>query len=78
MENSTFASEVRAAREVAKGEMLKGAIWIVAGGLISGLTYLSTEPDGSFLVFWGAIAYGAFRVMRAAYIWLNPESLLKR
>ena len=73
-----FAPDLSVAREAAKAEMLKGGIWVIAGGLITGVTYLSANPDGSYIVFWAAIAYGAFRVLRAAVMWLYPDALLKR
>lgn len=74
-----YPPEMRtAAREQAKAEMIKGVIWITAGGLITGFTYAMADTGGSYFVFWGAMAYGAYRLIRAAYFWLNPDALLKR
>lgn len=70
-----LATEIRAARETAIAEMVKGLIWMTAGGLITGVTYLSADTGGSYFVFWGAMAYGAFRVLRASYYWLRPQAL---
>ena len=65
-----------AARSAAKGELLKGFLWLVGGGLVSGITYLAADPGGTYVVFWGALAYGAFRFLRALYFWANPSALI--
>ncbi len=69
---------IDAARNAARAEMIKGFIWVVAGGLVTGVTYLSAETGGSYFVFWGAMAYGGFRLIRAAYFWIRPHALIKR
>lgn len=66
------------ARSAAKREMVKGFFWFAAAALVTTLTYSAAEPGGTYLVFWGALAYGCFRFLRAVYYWLNPPALLKR
>jgi hypothetical protein len=66
------------ARQAAKLEMIKGLLWFVGGAAVSGITYLAADPGGSYYVFWGAIAYGGYRLLRAIYYWLNPESLIRK
>jgi hypothetical protein len=62
------------ARAAARAELVRGFIWVLAGGLVSGVTYLSADTGGSFFVFWGAMAYGGFRILRAGYYWFNPKA----
>ena len=74
-----FAQELRAAaRQAAKIEMVKGALWFAVGAAISGITYAAAAPGGRYLLFWGPIAYGGYRLVRAIYFWLNPEALLRK
>lgn len=68
---------IDAARDEALSEMVKGFIWVVAGGLVTGVTYLSADTGGSYVVFWGAMAYGGFRILRSAYYWFRPEALIE-
>lgn len=74
-----FAQQLRAAaRDAAKIEMIKGALWFAAGAAITGITYAAADPGGQYLIFWGPIAYGGYRLIRAIYYWLNPEALLRK
>lgn len=34
--------------------------------------------EGSYAVFWGAMAYGAWRFLRGLYFYLRPQALLDR
>ena len=56
-----------AVQQAAKGEMLKGVLWLVGGAVVTGITYSAAEPGGTFFVFWGAMAYGAIRFLRGLY-----------
>ena len=67
-----------AARLVAKAEMVKGLLWLIGGAIITGITYAAAEPGGSYFLFWGPMAYGAYRLLRAFYYWLNPDSLIRK
>lgn len=66
------------ARHAAKAEMVKGFLWFIGAVVVTGVTYLAADPGGSYVVFWGAIAYGGYRLLRAIYYWLNPNALVKR
>lgn len=68
----------QAVRDLAKAEMVKGALWLVGGALLTGITYAAAEPGGTYAIFWGAFAYGGFRFLRALYYWANPEALLQK
>lgn len=73
------APELRhVAREASKVEMVQGLLWFVGAAVVTGISYLAADPGGSFVVFWGAMAYGGYRLLRAIYYWLNPNALLKR
>lgn len=66
-------------QEAAKNEMVKGALWLVVGALVSLIGYVATSSDGgTYYVFWGAMAYGAYRFIRALYYWFNPSALLAK
>lgn len=72
-------TELRAAaRQAAKAEMVKGVLWLIGGAAVTGITYAAADPGGSFVLFWGALAYGAYRFLRAVFYWLNPDALLKK
>ena len=67
-----------AARQAAKAELIKGLAWFLLGAVITGVTYAAADPGGSYVVFWGLMAYGGYRLLRAIYYWLNPNALLRK
>lgn len=74
----TDAGLLMAAREAAKREMIKGVLWFIGGALLTGITYATADPGGTYVVFWGALAYGAYRLLRAIYYWANPQALINK
>jgi len=68
----------QAVKDAAKVEMVKGVLWLVGGGALTGITYAMARPGGTYVVFWGALAYGGYRFLRALYYWFNPKSLMDR
>ncbi len=68
----------QAAQAAAKREMLMGVLWLGGGGIVTLITYSAASSGGAYAVFWGAIAYGGFRLLRGIYYWLNPEALIKK
>jgi hypothetical protein len=74
----TEADLLAAAREAAKREMTKGVLWFVGAAALTGITYATAGPGGTYVVFWGALAYGAYRLARAVYYWANPQALIKK
>lgn len=66
------------ARAAARAEMIKGVLWSLGAAVISGVTYISAEPGGTYVVFWGALAYGGYRLLRGLYYWANPDALARR
>lgn len=68
----------QAVKDAAKVEMVKGVLWLVGGGALTGITYAMARPGDTYVVFWGALAYGGYRFLRALYHWFNPKSLMDR
>jgi hypothetical protein len=48
-----------------------GAIAITIGGGITAATYASADPGGTYLVFWGPVLYGGYRVVVGLVKWLG-------
>lgn len=67
-----------ALRQAARGELAKGVFWLIAAATVSVATYLLADVNGRYYVFWGALAYGAYRLVRGLYFFIYPEALLKR
>ena len=42
-----------------------GLLWIGAGVILTGVTY-ALAPGGTYFVFWGAIVYGLYKILKAA------------
>ena len=58
--------------------MVKGTLWLLGAAIVTGVTFLAADPGGTYFVFWGAMAYGGYRFLRALYYWLNPDALIER
>jgi hypothetical protein len=58
--------------------MIKGFLWFLGGAVVTTVTYVAADPGGGYYVFWGVMAYGAYRLIRAIYYWVNPKALLRR
>jgi hypothetical protein len=56
--------EVAYALALAEKEVNRGMLWIVGGLVVSIGAYLSADPGGSYVVFWGAPLYGAIKAWR--------------
>ncbi len=66
------------AKGQASKEALKGVLWFVGALLITLITFLGAEPGGSYYIFWGAMLYGVYRLIRGLYYLANPEALIKK
>ncbi len=40
-----------------------GLIWLLGGGIITLYTYESAANGGSYLIMWGAMIYGGYRLL---------------
>jgi hypothetical protein len=59
-----LAMRAEAQEEAARKDMLYGALWCLGGVLVTALTYIAAEGGGVYIVWWGAIVYGAIRLFR--------------
>ena len=59
--------ETESRTQSGKKDIGYGLLWLVGGGIITGLTYVFAEPGGFFLITWGSIAYGGFLVLRGVH-----------
>lgn len=67
-----------AARSFAQKELLKAGLWLGGGLILTGVTYSAASGGGAYVVFWGAIVYGAIKLVRALYFLANPAALVRR
>ena len=72
------ANFIEEAKRLADGEMKQGIIWFVIAVAITFGSYLFASEGGTYYVFWGAMIYGAYRLIKGFWYKLNPESLLKK
>ncbi len=72
---SAFIEE---AKSLADNEMRQGIIWFVIALVITFGSYLFASEGGTYYVFWGAMIYGIYRLIRGFWYKLNPESLLQK
>ena len=72
---NTFIEE---AKRLADSEMKQGIIWFVIALAITFGGYIFAREGGTYYVFWGAMIYGGYRLIRGIGYKLNPESLLEK
>jgi hypothetical protein len=58
------SNEVALALALASKEINRGMLWVVGGVVLSLGAYLSADPGGGYVVFWGAPLYGAIKAWR--------------
>ncbi|MFD6165164.1 hypothetical protein ACFWFR_08235 [Oerskovia sp. NPDC060287] len=66
------------ARAAAKAEFGRAVLWLAGGAAVTAITYAAAPDGGSYVVFWGAMLYGAWRTVKASYFLLNPGALVRR
>jgi len=71
-------SLIEEAKALAGSEMKQGIIWFVIALAITGGTWLFALGGGTYYVFWGAMIYGVYRLIRGFWYKINPESLLEK
>lgn len=69
---------IEEAKRLADGEMKQGIVWFVIAVVITFGSYLFASEGGTYYVFWGAMIYGIYRLIRGFWYKLNPESLLRK
>jgi hypothetical protein len=58
-------SEAKRAR--ANKDMLYGALWCIGGSVITAITYSAASNGGRYMVFWGAIIFGAVQFFKGLF-----------
>ena len=58
-------------REEAVGDFIWGGLVAIIGGTITVVTYLGASAGESYVVAWGALLYGGFRLIRGLSKWLS-------
>jgi hypothetical protein len=69
------------AKAAARGEMIRGLLWFGVAIAITLGTYLyaaTRENGGHYFVFYGAMIYGVYRLLRGLYYWAKPEALVRK
>lgn len=56
-----------AMRSAAHKNMLYGGLWCVGGIIVTAVTYSAAKGGGSYVVAWGAIAFGAIQFFRGVF-----------
>jgi len=69
---------IEEAKRLADSEMKQGVIWFIGACVITFGGYLFASEGGTYYVFWGAMIYGGYRLIRGIGYKLNPESLLDK
>lgn len=54
--------------------MLYGALWAIGGTVVTVWTYTAAASGGTYVVAWGAIAFGIFDFFRGLFGWLRYQS----
>ncbi|MBI2033450.1 MAG: hypothetical protein HYT10_03260 [Candidatus Levybacteria bacterium] len=67
---------LKEAKRLADKEMSKGVMWFIGGLLVTGVTYIVSDPGATYYVFWGAIVVGVYMFLRGLYYKLFPRQLL--
>jgi len=66
------------AKNSAKKIIWQGIGWIVAGIVITTITYTMADPGGTYFIFWSLSVYGAYLVIKGGYYRMAPHKLLEK
>jgi len=69
---------IEEAKSLADSEMKQGIVWFVIALVITFGSYLFASEGGTYYVFWGAMIYGVYRLIKGFWYKLNPETLLQK
>ena len=59
-----FTLRSKVVNEAARKNMLYGALWCIGGIVTTVWTYAAASGDGTYIVAWGAIIFGAIQFFR--------------
>jgi len=65
--DNLYGMRAKAIREAGRKNMLYGALWCIGGTLVTVFSYQAASNDregGTYLVAWGAIAFGGVQFFR--------------
>lgn len=62
--NNLSSARSSAVRGAGMKNMLFGALWCVGGTIVTVATYSAASDGGTYVVFWGAIIFGAIQFLR--------------
>lgn len=58
-----------------RANFLWGVIWITIGAVVTAVTYAAADPGGTYVLFWGPVVYGGWKVIKggvmAAMLWVS-------
>lgn len=57
-------AKAKAIKEAGSKNMLYGALWCIGGIVVTAVTYSAAIGGGTYVVAWGAIAFGAIQFFR--------------
>lgn len=66
------------AKKVATKKVAIGAAWAIGGGALTAITYNAASDGGTYLIFWGAIIFGIWDILRGLYWLANPQALVDK
>jgi len=58
-------------KEIAKKNILYGALWCVGGLILTVATYSMASRSGTYFVFWGAVIFGGFQLLKGIYQYIT-------
>ena len=47
-------------------DLMVGVVWFIGGLLLTIISYIYTINEGTYVLFWGAIAYGLYRILSSS------------
>lgn len=65
------------AKKAGASAMWEGVAWFFVGLVITAITYAFASPGGTYYIFYGAVLFGVYKLLRGFYYWLFPKQLLK-
>ena len=68
---------LKAARSAAQRATWVGLAILVVGIIITWGSYSAANPGGGFVVAWGAVVFGGYRLIKGLYYLDDPTRLLK-
>jgi hypothetical protein len=78
LEGEAYELLIEEARKVAIKKICIGAAWAIGGGIVTAATYSAASDGGTYMIFWGAIIFGIWDILKGLYWLANPKSLVRK